>query len=347
MARGSTRGIVTAPDSPDAAHVSGIDLVVVGASAGGVGTLEGLVGRFPADLGVAVLVVLHVPSSGVSVLADILGRACFLTVRRPQDGMELTRSQILVAPTDHHLLVDGTAVRLSRGPLVNGHRPAVDPLFETAARSYGPRAMGVLLSGALDDGVAGLGAIKLEGGVTAVQDPDQAPYPGMPQAAIEAGVADYVLSTGDLARLIASAGTGGAGPLRPVEGEGGRMIVDDPDGPAVLSALTCPSCGGALWEHQRNGVVQFECRVGHQYSPASLFQIQGDAVDDALWGAHRALLERADLARRMARRLRRSTLEQSALRYDRTADEAGNRAAILNEALVQSRQPDRTTSGAS
>jgi two-component system, chemotaxis family, protein-glutamate methylesterase/glutaminase len=337
---------VTAPASPDPPHVSGIDLVVVGASAGGVGTLEGLVRRLPPDLGVVVLVVLHVPSSGTSVLADILDRACPLMVRRAQDGMVLERSQILVAPNDHHMLVDGPRVRLSRGPLVNGHRPAVDPLFETAARAYGQRGMGVLLSGTLDDGVAGLGAIKLEGGVTAVQDPDQAPYPGMPKAAVEAGVADYVMSTGDLARLIASAGAGGTGPMRPIEGQDTRSILDDPDGPAVLSALTCPNCGGALWEHQRTGVVQFECRVGHQYSPASLFEVQGDALDDALWAAHRSLLERADLARRMARRLRRSTLEEPALRYDRTAEEAENRAAILNEALVQSHQPDPTTSGA-
>lgn len=337
---------MTAPESPDPTHVSGIDLVVVGASAGGVGTLEGLVGRLPAYLGVAALVVLHVPSSGVSLLADILNRACLLTVRRAQGGMELERSGILVAPNDHHLLVAGTRVVLSRGPLVNGHRPAVDPLFESAARAYGPRVLGILLSGTLDDGVAGLGAIKQEGGVTAVHDPDQAPYPGMPRAAIEADVADYVLSTGDLARLIASAGTGGVGPLRPVEGDDARVVVDDADGPAVLSALTCPNCGGALWEHQRNGAVQFECRVGHQYSPGSLFEVQGEAVDDALWAAHRALLERADLARRMARRLRRATLEESARRYDRTADEAENRAAILNEALLLSRQPDHTTSGA-
>jgi two-component system chemotaxis response regulator CheB len=176
--------------------------------------------------------------------------------------MELERSGILVAPNDHHLLVAGTRVVLSRGPPVNGHRPAVDPLFESAARAYGPRVLGILLSGTLDDGVAGLGAIKQEGGVTAVQDPDQAPYPGMPRAAIEADVADYVLSTGDLARLIASAGTGGVGPLRPVEGDDARVVVDDADGPAVLSALTCPNCGGALWEHQRNGVVQFECLWG-------------------------------------------------------------------------------------
>jgi two-component system, chemotaxis family, protein-glutamate methylesterase/glutaminase len=332
-------------ESAGPVHVSGIDLVVVGASAGGVGTLEGLVGRLPANLGVAVLVVLHVPSSGMSVLSEILHRACVLDVRRAQDGMALERSEILVAPTDHHLLVEGATVRLSRGPLVNGHRPAVDPLFETAARGYGPRAMGVLLSGTLDDGVAGLGAIKQEGGVTAVQDPDQAPYPGMPRAAIEAGVADYVLSTGDLARLIASAGTGATGPMRPLESRLQRLS-DELDSPGVISALTCPNCGGALWEHQRNGLVQFECRVGHQYSPASLFEVQGQAVDDALWAAHRALLERADLARRMARRLQRSALEESALKYDRTADEAENRAAVLNEALALSQPHDKTNSGA-
>jgi two-component system chemotaxis response regulator CheB len=320
------------------------DVVVLGASAGGVGALEDLAERLKRGLGAAVLVVLHVPATGVSVLADILDRVSPLPVARAVDGMDLERGVILVAPNDHHLLVDRRSVRLSRGPLINGHRPAIDPLFESAARSFPDRVLGVVLSGMLDDGVAGLGAIKLSGGTTAVQDPAEAPYPSMPQAAIAAKVVDHILPVAALARLIEVAAADRAGPLVPHDGE--ALVMDEPEAPAVLSALTCPNCGGALWEHQRNGVIGFECRVGHQYSPAALFQVQGDALDDALWAAHRALLERADLARRMARRMRRNDLADVALKYDRTAEDAERRAGILNEALMLTRQLDQAHDGA-
>jgi two-component system chemotaxis response regulator CheB len=189
-----------------------------------------------------------------------------------------------------------------------------------------------------------MGAIKLAGGTTAVQDPDEAPYPAMPVAAIEARVVDHILPVADLARLIEAAAAGRNGPLVPSDDD--SLVVDEPEAPAVLSALTCPNCGGALWEHQRNGVIGFECRVGHQYSPAALFQVQGDALDDALWAAHRALLERADLARRMARRMRRNELGGAALKYDRTAEDAERRARILNEALMLTRQLDQAHDGA-
>ncbi len=324
----------SAPRSPPAP----VDLVVIGASAGGVGALEDLVRRLEAGLGAAVLVVLHVPATGISVLADILDRASALPASRATDGKELERGVVLVAPNDHHLLVDGRSVRLSRGPQINGHRPAIDPLFESAARCFSTRVLGVLLSGTLDDGVAGMGAIKLAGGTTAVQDPAEAPYPGMPLAAIEAEVVDLVLPLAELAEMIAAAAAGRVGPLVPEDGD--ALMMDEPESPAVLSALTCPNCGGALWEHQRNGVIGFSCRVGHQYSPAALFQVQGDALDDALWAAHRALLERADLARRLAGRMRRNDLGEAALKYDRTADDAERRARILNEALMLTRQLD-------
>jgi len=323
-----------------AAHPTGrppgwADLAVVGASAGGVGVLQQLMSRLPEDIGMAVLVVLHVPASGISVLGDILARCASMRIERAEDGMAMRRGVAVVAPTDHHLLVDGARLRLSRGPLVNGHRPAIDPAMETAVRSFGPATVGVLLSGTLDDGVAGLGAIRAGGGMTAVQDPDEAEYPGMPQAAIDAGVADHMLGVAPLAGLLAEAGGQGRAPLVPGDVE--QLIIDEDSGPGVVSAFTCPNCGGALWERSHNGVVTFACRVGHRYSPASLFEKQGDALDDALWAAHRALLERADLARRMGRRLRRSGLDLTAVKYDRTADDAERRATIVHDALMMSR----------
>jgi two-component system chemotaxis response regulator CheB len=324
-----------------------VDVVAIGASAGGVGTLADLVALLPQDVGVALLVVLHMPTAGVSVLPEVLGRAGKVTVLRAEDGQALERGRVLVAPTDHHLLVDGDVVRLSRGPLVNGHRPAIDPLFESAARSFGSAVMGMLVSGTLDDGVLGLGAIKRAGGRTAVQEPDEALYPDMPRAAMAAGVADVVARIAGLADLVVSCGAGRSGPIAADPADPGRLVADEAAATAVPVSLSCPNCGGALWEYQRDDVVRFECRVGHAYSPDALFQVQGQALDDALWAGHRALLERADLARRMARRMHRSGMAASATKYDRSADDAESRARILHQALTSSQQTEPIPDSAS
>ena len=321
------------------------DLVVVGASAGGGSALEDLVAGLAPTMRAAVLVVLHVPATGVSVVPDVLRRAGAVDVDAAVDRMPLRRGRVLVAPQDRHLLVDGATVRLSRDARVNGHRPAIDPLFESAARAFGPRVLGVLLSGTLDDGVAGLGAIREAGGVAAVQDPDEAAHSGMPRAAIAAGVVDHVLPVAALRKVVSSTIANGSDVLVP-DGADDPADVVGPEaageriGDMTPSAMACPHCGGTLWEGDTGGVPQYECRVGHRYSPDSLFHAQADTLDDALWAAHRALLEQADLARRMARRMRRAGSDASALRYDRTAGDADRRAEIVHEALMVNRQID-------
>jgi two-component system chemotaxis response regulator CheB len=340
-----------------------VRVVAVGASAGGVASLQGLVSRLPADLPAAVLVVLHMPRDATSALPDILARRSALPVARAEDRDPLRPGTILVAPPDRHLLVERGRARLSAGPRVNNHRPAVDPLLESAAAWCGPRALGVLLSGTLDDGVAGLAAVRDAGGLTAVQDPSEAAFAGMPLAAIEAGVTDHVLpleGVAGLVRQVTHEGTadmtpypdarphrpdgappdGARGPGsdgRPGDGRNQVLAVTDdahehrPD--FRQAALSCPSCGGTLWESDADGVGRFECRVGHRYSPASLVEAQGDALEDALWAAHRALLERADLARRMATRTAAHGGRARVLRYLRMADEADARARVLHAAL--------------
>lgn len=340
-----------------------VEVVVVGASAGGVGALQRLVGRLPGDLRAVLLVVLHIPTTGTSALAGILQRRSALNVARAEDGAPLEFGSVLVAPPDRHLRLDGAVARLSREARVNGHRPAIDPLFESAGRWFGERTLGVLLSGTLDDGVAGLAAIRDAGGLVAVQDPHEADYPGMPRAAIEAGVVHHVLPLDGIAELICGSTDEGSpgmthphpgpprdgraapprGPshARPPEArspDGELAVVDDPheSRPDQQQAgLSCPSCGGTLWEGHDGGVAQFECRVGHRYSPASLFAAQGDALEDALWAAHRALLERADLARRMARRMHRGGGDAAARRYERLAEETDARADVLRRSLTR------------
>jgi two-component system chemotaxis response regulator CheB len=342
------------------------EVVVVGASAGGVSALREFVSYLPDGLPAVVLIVLHLPTHGSSVLADILARRCKMPVRRGEDGAVLEPGTVIVAPPDRHLSVSAEHMHLREGPRVNGHRPAIDPLLESAARSFGGRAFGILLSGTLDDGVAGLAAVRRRGGVAAVQDPQEAAYPGMPVAAIEAGVADHVLRLKELADLVcrstdeadASAGTtspGAAGSGLPTAPAHDRLApeapldrTDDPHEGAEAfqqAGMSCPACGGTLWADRVAGdFEQFECRVGHRYSASSLYEAQGDALEDALWAAERALLERADLGRRMARRLRRTVGEAAALRYDRVADEADERARVVR-GVIASAQPSAPVAG--
>ncbi|HEX8803610.1 MAG TPA: chemotaxis protein CheB, partial [Acidimicrobiales bacterium] len=185
-----------------------VDLVVVGGSAGGIDALQRLLQALPDDLGAAVVVALHRPANRTSALVPVLRRCTGLPLEGAADGAQLRRGEVVVAPPDEHVVVVGAGIHLSRGARINGHRPSIDPLFESAARAFGPRVLGVLLSGALDDGVAGLAAIRAAGGTTAVQAPAEAAFPGMPTAAIDAGVVDHVLPVAGLAGLVVAGARG-------------------------------------------------------------------------------------------------------------------------------------------
>ena len=237
-------------------------------------------------------------------------------------------------------------VRVSRGPKENGHRPAVDVLFRTAARSYGRRVVGVVLSGALDDGTAGLAAIKSRGGVTVVQEPTDALYPGMPRSALESVPIDHVALISDLAGLLDRLATG------PFDEEGEDEVPDDMEIEAEFAAFdlgvmengrhhpgnpsgwACPDCGGALWELQEGELFRFRCRVGHAWSPNGLLAEQHEAMEAALWIALRALEERAALADRLAARLDRSGSERVARRFREQAKEARQRGGLIRQVLV-------------
>jgi two-component system, chemotaxis family, protein-glutamate methylesterase/glutaminase len=315
-------------------------VVVIGASAGGVTVLGELMALLPADLPVAVLVVLHVNPSGTSVLPDILSRAGVLPVAHARNGEPLRAGVVRVAPPDHHLMVAGDLLEVTKGPRENGHRPAIDPLFTSAARSHGASALGVVLSGTLDDGVAGLRSIHEAGGVTVAQDPEEAQFPAMPMAAIAAGVVDHVLRVDDIAALIrefdmepdvkSAAPRSNAPSSRPGPGGGGRAA-DAPVRPS--SVFTCPSCGGPLHAEQPDiGMGIYVCRVGHRYATESLLEAQDRVLDDALWAAYRSLREQADLCRRVAARLDWSAGRAGA--YVRAAEHAERRAGVLHSLLT-------------
>jgi two-component system, chemotaxis family, protein-glutamate methylesterase/glutaminase len=312
------------------------DIIVIGASAGGVETLAALVGGLPAELPAAVFVVLHLLPTAHSVLPDILDRAGPLPAGPAASGDEIERGRIYVAPPDHHLLLMPNGIQLTRGPRENGHRPAVDPLFRSAARAYRERVVGVVLSGALDDGTAGLRMVKRMGGATVAQDPGDAAYPSMPASAIANDSVDCVAAIAEMPDLLCRLVDASIEiPARSDADDGAYAVAspdrsDDEPTNGDLTGLTCPECGGALWEHlDEDGYVRFKCHVGHAYSPDSLEAAQSAGLEMALWSALRTLEERGDLFRRLARRAGTASRH----RFEARAAEIARHAELLRQSI--------------
>ena len=323
---------------------TGHDVVVVGASAGGVEALRTMAAHLPADLPAAIIVVLHVPAIATSVLPAILQRAGDLPAVHAEDGAEIERGRIYIAPPDHHLLIQPGFMRVNRGPKENGYRPAIDPMFRTAAATYGSRVVGVILSGVLDDGTAGLAAVKTHGGRALVQDPEDALYPMMPTSAIEAAEPDLIGPAEQLAEVIAQLAYERVPAMMaptddPLLGDEEYIEIDraasDQPQTGSPSGFVCPDCGGALWESEDDtGLLRFRCRTGHGYSIETLAAEQTETVESALFSALRALEERAAMARRMAGRLRGRGSKTSAARFEAQADAAVQQALVIREALM-------------
>lgn len=289
---------------------TGHDIIVVGASAGGVEALTRLVAGLPPEFAAAVLVVLHIRPDAPSALAAILQRSGPLPVVQAEEAQAIERGYIYVARPNRHLVVHRGGLAVDAGPRENGARPAIDVLFRSAARAYGRRVVGVVLSGTLHDGALGLAAIKMHRGVAIVQDPAEAMFRGMPDSALKSTAVDFCLPVADIpARLVAlthpafeqeSMNTSDREETVPT-----GHAADEPDGqvspklPNEASGLTCPECHGSLWELKDGAAFRYECRVGHTYSPGALLSDQGEAVEAALWSAVNSLQERAATLRRL------------------------------------------------
>jgi two-component system chemotaxis response regulator CheB len=325
-----------------------IHTFVVGASAGGVEALRDLVAALPGDFPAVILVVLHLAPTGASVLPQILQRAGRLPARQAEDGKPLRGGCIYVAPPDYHLLVEDARCRLDHGPRVNGHRPAVDALFRSAAAAYGRHAGGVVLSGVLDDGSAGLMAVKRRGGATLVQDPNEALYDTMPRNAIEHVHPDRVGTVSELAAAMAELAAPPpddpqhAADLDPQEEAvlaADRGASDQPQ-PGQPTGLTCPECNGAIWESYEDELIRLRCRIGHEYGPETFVAAQADRVESALWTALRTLEERAALHRRIASRQRERGNRRTADRFALRADESVEHAIVLRRVLGELRNDE-------
>lgn len=318
------------------------DIILLGASAGGVHALSEVIASLPPNLPASIFVVLHLTPHGQSALPAILSRSGCLPASHPSDGELIQPGRIYVAPPDRHLLIDGDRVLTSRNATENGHRPAVDVLFRTAARACRRRVIAVVLTGNLDDGTAGLAMVKRYGGVAVVQDPNEADYPSMPASAMANVEVDHVLPLADIGPLLDELVRQPLPPER-VSGfqeEGDEesnamreQLEADGSESGSASGFTCPECGGALFEQPGKKPLHFRCRTGHAYSPESLHAKQSETLESALWAALRSLEENAAFARRMERRIRRSGGDKAGERYSKRAEDAEKHAAFLRSIL--------------
>lgn len=325
--------------------MSGHDMIVIGGSAGAVPLLVELARGLPADLPAALAVVVHMGADSPSILHRLLDQAGPLPAQVAEDGEEIRHGRIYLAPPDHHLLIRPGRLRVTRGPRENRFRPAVDPLFRTAAAAYESRVVGVVLSGGLNDGTHGLMLIKRAGGLTIVQEPAEAACPSMPASAIDNVAVDQVVPMRQMAELLSRlarepAVSGEAAMARnqqtpPDEAEGGPSAIQGAAMNAPISPFTCPECGGALWELGDGKLLRYCCHVGHGFTAESLLDDQNDGVEEALWVALRALKEQAALRRRLAERVREGQWSKVAGGYERQAGEAEANAAIIRDVLLR------------
>ena len=324
--------------SRGAGHGACCGVVAVGASAGGVPALTALAAGLPEDLPYAVLVTLHMPPNAPSVLAKIIDRHGPLRATTACDGDALDAGRIYVAAPDRHLLVYDHEVLLSEGPTENGHRPAINALFRSAALHFGPHAIGVLLSGVLDDGVLGAEAIRSRGGTTVTQDPQDALFPTLPLNALAAGVIDHQAAAAEIGALLkqlTQRQTEEPNMERDISMELENRIAmgkrfqtsfeSELLGPH--SGYTCPDCNGSLIMLGENN---YRCRVGHAWTADPLLKARDKEIEGALWIALRSLQEKARLSRRMAKSIGPGRISD---RYTQSADEAERAVTVLGRRL--------------
>ncbi|MFC0805306.1 chemotaxis protein CheB [Ensifer sp. P24N7] len=319
------------------------NVIAIGGSLGAVGAIKQLLREFPPEFAATVFIVVHVGARGNNLLADIFSDHSPIPVTTAADGEQIECGRVYIAPADHHLLVIDDVIRLGRGPRENLARPAVDPLFRSVGVSYGPRAIGLVLTGMLNDGAAGLADLKRCGGVTVVQNPTDAAAPEMPLGALAATDVDYRAPLADLPHLLVQLTREDAGSAvsiprdvgfeveialgRPVDAASIASI-------AVAAPLSCPACGGVLSQIKSWPPLRFRCQVGHAYTSDTLAAESEGSVDEAMRVALRIIEERVTLSEKMADDARRSGREAAAAANSRRAEESRGHAETLRRAML-------------
>lgn len=343
------------------------DIVVIGGSGGSLEALRIIVGGLPADFPGSIFIVIHIPEGSPGFFDEFIEQCGSLPAAQPRDHETIRRGHIYLARAGYHMTLEPGKIRVQRGPRENGHRPAIDPLFRTAARVYGPRAIGIVLSGLHDDGSAGLYAIRQRGGVAIVLDPRDAALDEMPRRAIEYSTPHYILPASQIApNLIHLVQADRNETVMPNKNShhkksrsasrttSGSPKSDKPDqnikasysdeGEGSPSVFACPECHGILWELKNGTLTRFRCRVGHSYSPDTLSHDLSDGSERALWAAMRALEEKAAMQRRTADSFKGNKTMAGRLRDQSVADDAHARVIrdmiFRRDAELEAEEPE-------
>lgn len=323
------------------------DIVVIGASAGGVYALKSLAAALPSDFQATIFVVLHISPHSPSHLPDILNYAGSLPASHPEDGEAIRQGHIYIAPPDHHMLVEHDRIIVKRGPKENRFRPSIDALFRSAAYNYGSRVIGVVLTGLLDDGTSGMWSVKRLGGLGVIQEPDDALYASMPDSVLQYVEVDYRVPISDLASLLCRLVEETVpDSLLPKEAELVRMDAEvniaaqesafelDIIGLGNLTPLTCPECNGALVSIQEGNLIRYRCHTGHAYTATALLADVAESVEDSMWKAIRSLEETVILLEQSAKQFASGGNTFTAEQFFQKARETRERAAKTREFLT-------------
>jgi two-component system, chemotaxis family, protein-glutamate methylesterase/glutaminase len=309
--------------------VKGRDIVVIGASAGGLEALDQVISRLPTDIPASIFIVQHMaPESTGDALLDRLRRNKAFRCKLAEDGEIFRPGRIYIAPPDSHLLVKKTKLLVTKGARENRYRPAIDPLFRSAAVTHGSRVIGVILTGMLDDGTAGLEAVRKCGGVTIVQDPKDAAYPEMPQSALNNLKVDHCVPASEIGDLLAKLTRERPGKRKPVPADirteaviAERVLSDvaQVNGLGSQVPYNCPNCGGVLWEIDDPDAQRYRCHTGHSFTAPALLTSQSEKIEETLWVSLRMFEERKNLLNNMAKR---DTRAKGKSPYRQRAEEA-------------------------
>lgn len=328
--------------------MTGHNIVVIGASAGGLKALSAVLSELPADIAAAIFVVQHLAADKKSYLPKLLGDICDLPVSSPVDDETFLPGHVYVAAPDYHLLLNGDRVRVLRGPQENRFRPSIDALFRSAARSHGSRVIGMVLTGYLDDGTVGLQTIKKRGGIAIVQDPAEAEYPSMPRTALRYLKVDHTVPIAEagalLIRLVAEPPASQEDfqttPAIEIESNIAEQVMntkeflENVEQIGERTTYTCPDCNGAIWQIGDEEPLKLRCHVGHSFTGEVFSAEQSHNIESALWSAIRIMEEKVTFSRQLAERKRKQNLSKAADAYEKEANALDNEVIKVRDLIV-------------
>ncbi len=334
----------------------GHDIIVIGTSAGGLKALSAIFSGLPTQINAVFFVVQHLAADKPSILPQILEDVGSFPASHPTDGEKIQPGRIYIAPPDYHLLVNDGLMRVVRGPQENRFRPAIDTLFRSAARTYGSRVVGVILTGYLDDGTVGLQAVKTRGGVAVVQDPNEAEYPSMVKSALRYVKVDYCIPLAEIPDLLVHLASypPAKEELYPVTKEieiesniteqvmNTKEFLENVEQIGTRTTYSCPECNGSIWQIGTEEPLRFRCHIGHSFTADIFISEQTQNIENALWSAVRAMEEKVTFSRQMAERMKNYNLQKAATKYEDHAKSLDEEVSLIREIILSGFATKRT-----